>query len=332
MNVNEIRVQEGEHFVLHDRMAVGETSFHLADDARVGLTSSPKALLPKYFYDAEGSRLFELITELPEYYQTRTERWILKTFAREIIDDLRPTVLMEFGSGSASKTRVLLDAMRDAGTLKGYGSIEVSRDASRRAAESLLAEYPDIHIEAVIGDFEHPHDLPFGDEPRLILFLGSTIGNLEREDAVAFLSGVAAEMTEADGFLIGFDLVKDLDVLEAAYNDSQGVTADFNRNMLRVMNRHLGADFDPDAFEHLAFFNPTRARIEMHLESTCDQTVVLPILGLAVDFAHGETMRTEVSYKYTRDSAESLLRAAGLRIDRWATDPDNLFAVAIART
>lgn len=332
MSVDEIRIQEGEHFVLHDRMSLGETPFHLATDARAGLTASPKAMQPKYFYDAEGSRLFERITQVPEYYQTRTERAILAANATSIVEALRPTVLMEFGSGSASKTRVLLDAMRDAGTLKGYGSIDVSREASRRAALALLAEYPGIDIEAVIGDFEHPHDLPFAGEPRLILFLGSTIGNLEREGAIEFLSSVASEMKPEDGFLIGFDLVKDLEILEPAYDDAQGVTAEFNKNMLHVMNRRLGADFDPGAFEHLAFFNPARSRIEMHLESTRDQTVILPMLGLAVDFAEGETIRTEVSYKYTRESAESLVAAAGLRIDRWLTDPDHLFAVAIACT
>ena len=331
MSVDEIRLEEGDRFVLHDRMAVGETSFHLADDARAGLTASPKTMLPKYFYDAEGSRLFELITEVPEYYQTRTERGILAATASEIVHELRPTVLLEFGSGSASKTRILLNAMRDADTLKGYGSIDVSADASRRAAAALLREYPHIRIEAVIGDFEHPHDFPFGGESRLILFLGSTIGNLERRDAIDFVARVAAEMTDRDGFLIGFDLVKGVEVLEAAYNDAAGVTAAFNRNVLRVMNRQLGADFDPSAFEHVAFFNAADSRIEMHLESVRDQTVHLPELGLEVDFAAGETVRTEVSYKFTRASAESLVRAAGLRIHLWSTDPDGLFAVATAR-
>jgi L-histidine N-alpha-methyltransferase len=331
MSLKEIRIEEGNRFVLHDRMAVGETPFHLAADTRAGLSANPKTMLPKYFYDAEGSRLFELITELPEYYQTRTERSILAAAARDIIDEFRPAVLLEFGSGSASKTRVLLDAMRDAGTLKGYGSIDVSADASRRAAAALLEEYPDIRVEAVIGDFEHPHDLPFPGDARLILFLGSTIGNLERRDAIAFLKGVAAEMSSEDAFLIGIDLVKDVDTLEAAYNDAAGVTAAFNRNVLHVMNRHLGADFDPAAFEHVAFFNAEQSRIEMHLESARDQTVVLSKLGLAIDLVAGETIRTEVSYKYTRSTAESLLRAAGLRIQRWSTDPDELFAVAIAR-
>jgi len=315
---------------LRNRLDERETPFDLARDVRAGLTASPKALPPKYLYDARGSRLFEAITRLPEYYQTRTEKAILERCAAGVVADLRPRALIEFGSGSASKTRVLLDAMRDEGLLLGYGPVDVSADASRRAARVLVDAYPELRVEGVIGDFEHPHDLPFVGERRLMVFLGSTIGNLDPDDVIGFLRASAAEMSAADGFLIGFDLVKDTAVLERAYNDAAGVTADFNLNLLRVLNRELDADFMPELFRHRAFFNAPAARIEMHLESVREQSVRIEALDLRIPFGAGETIRTELSHKYTRSSVEGILEGAGLRLRRWETDPEGLFALGLA--
>jgi L-histidine N-alpha-methyltransferase len=320
----------GSRVVLHHQLDHRESPFQLARNVRRGLTAKPKVLPPKYFYDARGSRLFEKITRLPEYYQTRAERGILERCAPSIVAEAKPQVLVEFGSGSASKTRVLLDAMRAAGVLRGYGPVDVSEDASRRAADSLLRDYPELRVEGVIGDFEHPRDLPFPGTRRLLAFLGSTIGNLEEPEAVSFLSSVAAEMTPADGFLIGFDLVKDRETLELAYNDAAGVTADFNLNILRVLNRELGAEFDLRAFRHRAFYDRQKARIEMHLESARHQTVRIGDLNLDVRFEKGETVRTELSHKYTRESAATLLAGGGLRLRRWETDEQGLFAVGLA--
>lgn len=312
------------------RLEERESPFHLADDARAGLTAAPKVMPPKYFYDARGSRLFEEIARLPEYYPTEAEREILAAWAPEIARCTRAEVLVEFGSGSADKTRVLLDAMRAEGTLEGYAPIEVSADASRRAAEALIREYPGLRVEGVIGDFEHPHDLPFAGHRRLFAFLGSTIGNFEPAEAVGFLRSVADEMDQGDALLIGFDLVKDRGTLERAYNDSAGVTADFNRNLLRVLNRELGADFDPDAFEHRAFYDEEKARIEMHLVSRTAQFVRLPALDLEVEFTAGESIRTELSHKFTRDTATRALAGAGLHVAEWRTDAAGRYAVCLA--
>lgn len=317
--------------VLHNRLEDRTSPFRLAEDALHGLTSDPKTIPPKYFYDARGSRLFEAITRLPEYYQTRTERAILDRWAPEVVHDLRPGVLIEFGSGSAAKTRALLDSMRDEGLLHGYGPLDVSADASRRASEALALEYPELRVEGVIGDFERPHDLPFPGRRRLLIFLGSTIGNFTPDRSVTFLRSVAREMTPADGFMIGFDLVKDRATLERAYNDSAGITAEFNLNLLRVMNRELGADFDVGEFEHRAFYNEQETRIEMHLVSSRSQTVRLDTIDLVTEFERGESIRTELSHKYTRDSVEKLLGAGGLRLAAWETDSAGRFALALAR-
>lgn len=300
-------------------------------DVREGLGSRPRWLPPKYFYDLRGSRLFERITELPEYYLTRAERAILERCAPELAAGLRPRALVEFGSGSAAKARILLDALRGTGALVGYAPIDVSESALREAAERLVAEYPRLRVVGVIGDFRRPLELPFPDEPRLIVFLGSTIGNLEGPSAVEFLGRVARAMGSGDGFLIGFDLVKDRERLEAAYDDAEGVTAEFNRNVLRVLNRELGADFELEAFRHRAFYDDREARIEMHLVSERAQTVRIRDLEMEVEFDEGETIRTELSHKYTRRSATALLEAAGLRPTRWETDPGGLFALALAR-
>jgi len=316
--------------VLHDRLAEGPGPFRLAEDARRGLTSRPRTMPPKYFYDARGSRLFEEITRLPEYYPTRAEREILERRAAGIVRACRPAVMVEFGSGNATKTRALLDAMRDAGLLAGYAPVDVSAEASRRAAEALVREYPGLRVEGVIGDFERPHALPFQGQRRLFAFLGSTIGNFEPEGAVAFLRAVAEEMTPEDAFLIGFDLVKERETLERAYDDSAGVTAAFNRNLLHVLNRELGADFDPEAFAHRAVWDEARARIEMHLVAASPQTVRIPALDLELRFEAGEGIRTELSHKYTQSTARALLADAGLVLAEWWTDGADRFALGLA--
>lgn len=305
--------------------------FEIGADAREGLTSYPKKMPPKYLYDPRGSELFEEITGLPEYYQTRTERGILQRVAPLVVDRVRPTVLIEFGSGSAFKTRVLLDEMRRAGRLEGYGMLDVSESASRAAAAALIRDYPRVAIECVITDFEHVQPLPFRGRRRLLAFLGSTIGNFEEDAAREFLGGVAGRLEPEDAFLIGFDLVKEREELLRAYDDAAGVTAAFNLNLLRVLNRELDADFDLDAFEHRVRYDESHDRIEMHLASRRAQAVRLGALGLSVEFAEGETICTELSHKYTRRSVEALLEATGLVLELWETDPDDRFALCLAR-
>jgi L-histidine N-alpha-methyltransferase len=303
----------------------------MADDVRHGLTRTPKELPPKYFYDERGSWLFERITKLPEYYLTRAERSLLKDYAAEIASIVRPDELVELGPGSASKTRTLIEAGRATLELERYVPVEVSAAMVEHSAETLLSEYDWLEIHAVVGDFErHLDRVPNGERP-LVAFLGSTIGNLQRDQASSFL-GHVTKMIGNDGyFLLGTDLVKDRAVLEAAYNDSEGVTADFNRNVLRVINRHLDGDFDPEAFEHLAVFNATEERMEIYLESTSAQAVHVSALDLDVSFARGERMRTEISRKFTRASVDEMLGAAGLAVTHWFTDPGETFALSLSR-
>jgi dimethylhistidine N-methyltransferase len=316
--------------VLRNTLREQASPYDLQADARAGLSSTPKTLPSKYFYDARGSHLFEMITRLPEYYLTRAETEILEQESGRIVEAVRPRVLVEFGSGAARKTRILLDAMLERRLLEGYGPVDVSAEASRHAADALTRDYPHIRVEGVIGDFERPRDLPFAGRPRLMAFLGSTIGNLEPKQATSFLASIREEMTGADRFLVGFDLVKDVSVLERAYNDEAGVTARFNLNVLRVLNRELGASFDLDAFRHRATWNAADSRIEMHLESVIEQSVRIPSIGLEISFSAGETIRTELSHKYTRESAAGLLRAAGLALESWCTDRSDRFALALA--
>ena len=321
----------GSRIVLRNTLREHASPYDLAGDARAGLSSTPKTLPSKYFYDARGSHLFEMITRLPQYYLTRAETEILEREAGRFVEAVRPRVLVEFGSGAARKTRILLDAMLERGLLEGYGPVDVSAEASRHAADTLIRDYPDIRVEGVIGDFERPRDLPFPGRRRLMAFLGSTIGNLEPVQATAFLTSIRKEMTAADAFLVGFDLVKDVVLLERAYDDEAGVTAKFNLNVLRVLNRDLGASFDLEMFRHRAVWNAGYSRIEMHLESAVEQSVRIPSIGLDVSFAAGETIRTELSHKYTRESAVGLLEASGLRVESWCTDESDRFALALAR-
>ena len=303
----------------------------LARDARIGLCAEFKELPPKYFYDELGSQLFEQITELPEYYPTRTERKILTDQGAAIVAAADPQCLIELGSGSAYKTRTLLDAMRDRGSLHTYVPVDISEEITRQTAVELIAEYPGLRVHGVICDFDADLErLPGWGQRRMIAFLGGTIGNFDPAHRVAFLGRIAKMLGPHDSLLLGTDLVKDPAHLEAAYNDSAGVTARFNKNVLTVLNRELDADFELDAFEHLAFYDRERERIDIRLRSLADQRVTVRGLDLEVDFARDEEMRTELSCKFTRASLERAYEDAGLRLAEFWTDPDERFALSLA--
>jgi L-histidine N-alpha-methyltransferase len=302
----------------------------LRADALAGLTSTPKTLSPKWFYDERGSELFEKITLLPEYYPTRAERAILRAASSEIAAATGAAVLVELGSGSSDKTRLLLDALRDGGTLRRYVPLDVSESALIAAASRLLVSYPGLSVTAVVSDFEEHLRLPAADGARLVAFLGSTIGNLLPAERVAFLARLRSGLGPGDALLLGTDLVKDPAVLVAAYDDPAGVTAAFNKNVLAVLNAELGANFDRDAFEHVAIWDPRAEWIEMRLRSHQDQRVTLPAIGLAVDFAAGEEMRTEVSAKFRRGGVEAELAEAGFGMRSWWTDADRQFGLSLS--
>jgi L-histidine N-alpha-methyltransferase len=303
----------------------------LASDVRSGFSAAPKRLAPKHFYDDVGSRLFDAICDTPEYYQTRTEHALLQSVARDVIATTRPTDLVELGSGAARKTRVLLDAIASAGLRCRYVPFDVSEGMLRETAQALLDEYPWLTVRGIVGDYDRDlWDFPPG-QRRLFLFLGSTIGNFEHDAAVSFLRVLAAQMGPSDYLLLGLDLVKDARLLDAAYNDAQGITAEFNKNVLRVINRELGGQFDVDAFEHLAFFDERTARIEMHLRSARRQTVTIQALELAASFSEGERVLTEISRKFTAESARVMVGAAGLDLCEWLTPPNEFFALALCR-
>jgi L-histidine N-alpha-methyltransferase len=301
----------------------------LADVAR-GLQATPKELASKYFYDEEGSALFDAITRLPEYYPTRTERGILVARADEIAARSGADTLIELGSGTSEKTRLLLDALHRRGALRRFVPFDVDEATLRSAASAVAEEYPGVAVHAVVGDFErHLALLPRGGR-RMIAFLGSTIGNLTPEQRAGFLAGVVAQLEPGDTFLLGTDLVKDVGRLEAAYDDSAGVTAAFNRNLLHRLNRDLDADFVPDGFEHVAVFDTEREWIEMRLRSTVDQVVTVAGLDLTVRFSAGEEMRTEISAKFRPDGLTSELTVAGLRLLALWTDPASDFALSLS--
>jgi L-histidine Nalpha-methyltransferase len=305
----------------------------LANDVLDGLTRPFKELPPKHFYDARGSELFERICELPEYYPTRTEKTILNAQADEIARTTGAGELVELGSGSAEKARVLLDAMAAAGNLRRYVPLDVSETVVRGAAEQLVDEYDGLLVHGVIGDFQrHLARVPQSDGvPRLVALLGGTIGNFPPGTRRALLRDIAGVLGPDDRLLLGTDLVKDPAVIEAAYDDSAGVTAEFNRNVLHVINRELEADFMPDAFDHVAFFDRRHEWVEMRLRARRPCSVLIAGLGLRVEFAAGEELRTEISAKFTRGRLEADYRAAGLELERWFTDPDELFALSLAR-
>jgi L-histidine N-alpha-methyltransferase len=299
-------------------------------DVREGLAQNPKRLSPKYFYDERGSELFEQITDLPEYYLTRAERALLGRTIPGIVEKIAPKSLVELGAGSASKTRVILDAMIARGSAAAYVPIDVSRDFLETTAASLRKAYPGIEISPVVSDITEPFVLPRLAAPVLVAFLGSTIGNFSRDGAVTLLSHVAGLMGPDDAFLLGADLRKDTAILNAAYNDAQGVTAAFNINILARINRELGADFPLERFRHHAYYSSEYHRIEMHLVALSPMTVTIPEIG-DVRFEEGETIRTELSYKYDRDTLAGILSDAGMRLDSWMPDDGDVFALALAR-
>ncbi|WP_235558607.1 L-histidine N(alpha)-methyltransferase [Nocardioides sp. Leaf285] len=309
----------------------GALARQMADDVRDGLARSPKVLPPKYFYDGRGSELFDQITRLPEYYATRTERAILETQARAVAAAAGAETLLELGSGTSEKTRLLLEAMTEAGTLRRFVPFDVDPVVLEEASLAVHTDFPGLAVEPEVGDFEkHLGELPR--HPRTaVAFLGSTIGNLDPDQRRSFLAGVRGVLGEDGCFLLGTDLVKPVERLERAYDDAAGVTAAFNQNVLHVINRSLDADFDVDAFAHRAVWVPEHEWVEMRLESLREQTVRLVALDLEVRFAAGEQMRTEISTKFRREGVEAELAAAGLRVEEWWTDPAGDFALSLSR-
>ncbi|MFI6950129.1 L-histidine N(alpha)-methyltransferase [Streptomyces sp. NPDC050422] len=314
-------------FLLTRTLPVDATDAALRADVLNGLTRQPKTLPPKWFYDARGSDLFEEITRLPEYYPTRAEREILIDRAAEIAAASGARTVIELGSGSSEKTRHLLDALPE---LHSYVPVDVSESALRGAANALLEERPQLSVHALIADFTAELSLPDTPGPRLVAFLGGTIGNLLPDGRAAFLSSVRSLLSPGDTLLLGTDLVKDEEVLVAAYDDAAGVTAAFNRNVLSVVDRELGADFALDDFEHVARWSPQQEWIEMRLRARRALTVKIPELDLLVSFEAGEEMRTEVSAKFRKDGVRGELAAAGLRLSQWWTDSAGRFALSLA--
>jgi L-histidine N-alpha-methyltransferase len=302
----------------------------LRSDVLTGLTATPKSLPPKWFYDSVGSALFDRITRLPEYYPTRAEAQILRAQAGAIAAVSGADTLVELGSGTSEKTRLLLDALHTRGVLRRFVPFDVDAGVLRSSGAAIAAEYPGVDIDAVCGDFEHHLDkIPRGGR-RLVVFLGSTIGNLTAAPRARFLADLAATLKPGDSLLLGTDLIKDADRLVRAYDDSAGVTAEFNRNVLAVINRELDADFDLTAFEHVARWNAGQSRIEMWLRAATAQRVRVRALGLTVEFGAGEEMLTEVSCKFHPDRVGEELAAAGLRRSHWWTDPDGDFGLSLA--
>lgn len=302
----------------------------LAEDVEAGLSARPKALSPKYFYDERGSRLFEEITRLPEYYPARAEQEILDRVASDIVDSTAPQELIELGPGSSRKTHALLDPMMDDGLEKTYVPVDVSESAVREAATRLSGAYDGLRIHGVVGDFEH--DLPrlrHNGRRRLIAFLGGTIGNLDRQMRASFLRRVRTLLEPHDRLLIGTDLIKDRSMLEAAYNDDAGVTAEFNRNILRVLNSNLDGELDPERFDHVAFYDERKRWIEMRLRARHAHSARLGALDMTVDFEQGEEIRTEISCKFTRRALVREYGEAGLRLVSWHTDGEGLFALSL---
>lgn len=299
----------------------------LRTDVLHGLTGSPKALPPKWFYDARGSELFEEITRLPEYYPTRAEREILLERAGEIASASGARTLVELGSGSSEKTRHLIEAMPGLDT---YVPVDVSESALRGAAESLLEEHPRLRVHALLADFTRALRLPESPGPRLVVFLGGTIGNLLPPERALFLASVRAMLSPGDALLMGTDLVKDEDALVAAYDDGQGVTAQFNKNVLSVVNRELNADFHTADFEHVAVWNREREWIEMRLRARSDLLVKIRALDLVVPFAAGEEILTEISAKFRQEGVRKELAAAGLELTQWWTDAAGRFALSLS--
>jgi L-histidine Nalpha-methyltransferase len=305
----------------------------IAEDVLRGLSARPRNLPPKLFYDAAGSHLFEQITETPEYYPTRTERAILGDFAGEMVQQAGSNLtLVELGAGSASKTQVLIEALLRRQLRADFYPVDVSSSALQGALDTLNGHFPRLRVSPIVADYTHQlPDLQLLPGRKLVLFLGSTIGNFEPDEAEAFLKSIRRSLEPGDALLMGFDLIKDADVLNAAYNDAQGVTAAFNKNVLARINRELGGSFDLDAFEHVAFWNRRKSRIEMHLESVYEQTAWVEDLGRGFHFEKGEHIHTENSYKFNASSIRRLLRRSGFKLEKSWTDARGWFCEALAR-
>lgn len=302
----------------------------LSRDVMVGLGGHPKSLPPKYFYDARGSELFERICNTPEYYPTRTEQALLERCAESMVREARPARIVEFGSGSARKISTLLEAIEKARVHCSYVPFDVSRSALEQSGRTLMERFPWLAVHAIVGDYERDLDSLPRLGPTLFMFLGGTIGNFESEQAARFLGSIARQMQRGDRLLLGTDLVKDESILNRAYNDSQGITADFNKNVLRVINYRLHANFDLAGFEHVAYFNGEKHQIEMYLESRRRQLVRIAALDLAIEFAAGERILTEISRKFTQSSVRSLLGRAGLRLHSWFQPENGYFGLSVA--
>jgi L-histidine N-alpha-methyltransferase len=321
---------------VENRLPAGFRQASLQTDALAGLTGEPKSLPPKWFYDARGSALFEEITALPEYYLTRAERSILRDMAGTIAQLTGASTLVELGSGSSEKTRLLLDALQAQGTLRGYVPVDVSESALVTAGAAVAADYPQIDVHEVVSDFDSSlgldavDDMGSGEGPRLVAFLGSTIGNMVPAERAKFLARIRDGLRPGDALLLGTDLVKDPAVLVAAYDDAAGVTAAFNKNVLSVLNSELGADFDLGAFGHTAIWDPDEEWIEMRLRSAVNQEVHIPAIGLTATFAVGEEMRTEHCAKFRRSGVDAELGAAGLAMRSWWTDPAGRFGLSLS--
>jgi dimethylhistidine N-methyltransferase len=305
----------------------------IAADVLEGLSAQPKRLPPKLFYDAEGSRLFEEITRTREYYPTRTERAILQDFSGDIVRAAGSNLtLVELGAGSASKTRVLIRAILCRQLRLDFHPVDVSPVALQEAVRSLNGDFPRLHVTPIAADYSrHLPELRSQPGRKLVLFIGSTIGNFEPEEATEFLGRVRASLSTGDALLLGFDMVKDPRVLHDAYNDAAGITQRFNKNVLARINRELGAAFDLDKFRHVAFWSARKSRIEMHLESLADQSVSVPDLVRTFHFALGERIHTENSYKFTPESISGLLKQSGLKLEKTWSDPRQWFSVVLAR-
>ncbi|MDX3100088.1 L-histidine N(alpha)-methyltransferase [Nonomuraea angiospora] len=324
-------------------MAVSQSTVHVINhldrdylrqalerDVRLGLTSSPKSLPPKWFYDTAGSELFSRITRLPEYYPTRRELAILRSRAADLAAASRADTLVELGSGTSEKTELLLEALSAAGTLRAYTPVDVDAVTLEAAARRVAGRFPGLDVRAVCADFERHLGLLPRTGRRMVAFLGGTIGNLEPVARRAFLKEVRATLRRGDTFLLGADLVKDTERLVAAYDDAAGVTAAFNRNVLHVINRELRADFEPEAFEHVALYDDRHEWIEMRLRAVRDLRVRVAQLGIEVDFAAGEEVRTEISAKFRPEGLRAELAAAGFLVRRGYTDPDGDFTLILA--
>ena len=303
----------------------------MLDDVRLGLSSGQKTLPPTWFYDARGSALFERITRTPEYYLTRAERSLLEREASSIARLAPSRALVEIGAGSAAKSAILIHALRDAGSCETYVPVDVDADSLAGAVDRLRGQFPGLRVVPVEADMRNPFELPAATpRPVLCAFLGSTIGNFSDAEARLLLSRLR-DLAGADGrLLLGADLVKDTATLERAYNDADGITAEFNLNVLSVLNRELGADFDPSLFRHRAFYDSALRRIEMHLVSVADQRITIPRIG-EITLAEGETIRTEISCKYDPEMLEGMLAASGFVLERWMEDDPRAFALLLAR-